>query len=110
MKNILLILLSFSAMLCFAQDKADDPKEEISKKEQSLKKQEKDLAKKMFALRVKLLKNDPELKKLYAKIMELHKELALQIDNKKEMRKLLKQIKTVRIKLAELKLQKEKEN
>ncbi len=104
MKKLLIIFLCCgAAALCFA----DNPY--IETKEQTLLKQEKELAKKMFELRVKLLKNDPEFKKLHEKIMELHKELALQLDNSKEMRALATKLRKVRNSLADIKKQKEED-
>ena len=109
MKNILLIILTCATLTCFAAND-DDPKvEKLKKQELALIKEQKELAKKMFDLRVKLLTKDPELKKLYEKIMELHKELALQIDSKKEMRKLLIKMKAVRTKLFDIKEKQAKE-
>jgi uncharacterized Fe-S cluster-containing radical SAM superfamily protein len=61
----------------------------------------------MFDLRVKLIKTDPALKKLHEKIMEMHKELALQLDSKKEMRELAKKLRKVQKSLEEIKKEKE---
>jgi len=93
MKKLLLIFLCCCAKLCFAQ-------KDLGKKEKKLLKQEKKLAREMFDLRVKLLQKDLHLKKIYDKIMELHKELALMLDNKKEMRVLADKLKKVQKSLA----------
>lgn len=98
MKKLLIIFLCCSAVFCFGQV-------DLKKKEKDLLKQEKKLAKEMFELRVKLLKKDPHLKKLYDKIMELHKELALMLDRKKEMRNLAWQLKEVKKSLAAVQAQ-----
>jgi len=89
MKKFLIIFLCFSAVLCFAQDNLDA-------NEKKLLKQQKKIAKEMFDLRVKLLQKDPHLKKIHAKIMELHQELALMLDRKKEMQKLAVKYKKVK--------------
>jgi uncharacterized membrane protein YdfJ with MMPL/SSD domain len=46
-------------------------------------------AKEMHQLRLKLLKTDPELKKLHESIMAMHRELALRMAANKEMQKLI---------------------
>jgi septal ring factor EnvC (AmiA/AmiB activator) len=89
MKKFLIIIMCFSAMLCFAQS-------DLAKKEKDLVKQEKKIAKEMFEMRVKLLGKEPHLKKLHDKIMELHKELALMLDRQKEMRELASKLKKVK--------------
>jgi len=53
-----------------------------------LMKDREDLQLKMQATRVKLINSDPDLQKLHKQIMALHKELAIQLDSKKDMRKL----------------------
>lgn len=54
----------------------------------SLLKEREELQLKMHALRVKLISDDPDLAKLHKQIMALHKELAIQLDSKRDMRKL----------------------
>ena len=97
MKKLFILFLCCSTVLCFGQE------EDLEKKEQVLLKQEKKLAKEMFELRVKFLKEDPELKKLHAKILELHKELALKLDSKKEMRTLAAKLRKVKNSIAAIK-------
>ncbi len=99
MKKILIVFLCFSAVFCFAQ--AD-----IDKQEKELIKQEKKIAKEMFDMRVKLLQKDKHLKKVHAKIMELHQELALMLDRKKEMRTLALKLKKVQKSLGKVREQK----
>ena len=111
MKNLFIIFLCCSAVLCFSANTKEDTKKQdtnLEKQEQILLKQEKQLAKEMFDTRVKLLQKNPELKQLYEKIMELHKELALQLDSRKEMRTLANKLRQVRSSIAEIKQQKEK--
>jgi septal ring factor EnvC (AmiA/AmiB activator) len=106
MKRIIIALFCLTALITFAEtDEKNNETSSISKKEQALLKERKQVAEKMFKLRVKLLENDPELKKLHEKIMELHKELALQLDSKKEMRALTIQIKKIEASIEELKKQ-----
>ncbi|MDD5596685.1 MAG: hypothetical protein PHV82_01990 [Victivallaceae bacterium] len=104
MKNFLLIILCCGATVCFS---ADDAKADLDKKEKDLQKQEKQLLREMLELRIKLIQKDPSLKKLHAKIMELHRELALSLDSKKEMREIADKLKKVRTSLAEISQQKD---
>jgi hypothetical protein len=103
MKKFLLILLCCGAAVCFG---ANDEKIDLDKKEKDLQKEEKQLLKEMLELRIKLIRKDPNLKKLHDKIMELHRELALNLDGKKEMRDIAEKLKKVRTSLAEIKVQK----
>ena len=99
MKKFLIIFMCCSAILCFGQSALD-------KEEKELVKQERAIAKEMFKVRLKLLEKDPHLKKIYEKIMELHKELALMLDRKKEMRVLVVKMKKVRKSLNKIRDQK----
>ena len=56
----------------------------------------------MLELRVKLIKEDPELEALHRKIMALHKELALKLDKKEEMKKLLEKKKRIESELEKI--------
>ncbi|MCK4982363.1 MAG: hypothetical protein KAS17_05540 [Victivallaceae bacterium] len=100
MKKLFILFLCCGAVLCFGQEHLDE-------KEQKLVKQEKKLAKEMFELRIKFLKEDPALKKLHAKILELHKELALKLDSKKQMRTLAAKLRKVKNSIAAIKEEKE---
>lgn len=62
----------------------------------------------IYKLRVKLIQEDPDIKSLHKKIMALHRELAVKIDNKEEMKELLKQSKTIDTEIS--KLTEEKDN
>ncbi len=101
MKKFLIMFLCAATLLCFDAN----AEKNLEEQQQALLKQEKQLAKEMFQLRVKLLQKDPILKKMHEKIMELHKELALRLDSKKEMRILLSKLKKVKVSLAEVKQQ-----
>ena len=61
----------------------------------SLIKEREDLQTKMYNLRLKLIKDDPDLQKLHEQIMALHKELAIQLDSKKDMRKLTDRLRDI---------------
>ncbi len=54
-----------------------------------LAKDQKTTAKAMHKLRIKLIKTNPELKKLHESIMAMHRELALKMAANKDMRKLI---------------------
>jgi hypothetical protein len=56
----------------------------------------------MHKMRVKLIKKDASLKALEEKIIELHKELAIRVDNKTEMRDLIDKKKQLKLKLEAL--------
>jgi hypothetical protein len=62
---------------------------------QTLKEQKKELMLKMHRKRVELIKKDPALLDLQKKIMALHKELAIRIDNNEEMRKLVDKLRKI---------------
>ena len=62
---------------------------------QTLKEQKKELMLKMHRKRVELIKKDPALLDLQKKIMALHKELAIRIDNNEEIRKLLDELRKI---------------
>ena len=69
-------------------------------------KERRDLLLKMYDLRVKLITDDPVLNRMHKQIMALHRELAIEIDSKKDMRKLIEKAKAVDNELD--KLQKKK--
>jgi len=68
----------------------------------SIMKDREDLQEKMHSVRVKLINEDPDLQLLHKKIMALHKELALQLESKKEMRKLTDKLKDIDAELDKL--------
>lgn len=61
----------------------------VKAKIEKLAKDQKVTAKAMHKLRIKLLKTDPELKKLHESIMAMHRELALKMSANKNMRRLI---------------------
>ncbi len=56
----------------------------------------------MHETRVRLLEEDPELKKIREKIMKLYRELALKLQKKGEMKELSEKLRDIEKKLAEL--------
>lgn len=60
-----------------------------------LMKDREELLLKMHSLRVKLINDDPALQKLHRQIMALHKELSIEIDSRKDMKKLLEKLKDI---------------
>ena len=71
-------------------------------KEENLKKEIQKIDIKMHETRVKLIKKDASLKALQEKIIALHKELAIRIDNKTEMRDLIDKKKSLKLELEAL--------
>ncbi len=61
----------------------------IKKEIDVLKKEQLELILKMHKLRLKLIKENPNLNKLHNKIIALHKELAIKIDQNVEMKQLI---------------------
>ena len=93
MKIKLMILL-----VCFGTGlmlQADDSLEKLN----DLKKKKQELLLKMHKKRVELIKNDPFLKELERKIIALHRELAIRVDNNDEMRKLLDELSALETKI-----------
>jgi len=68
----------------------------------SMIKDREELMLKMYNLRIKLISEDPELLKLHKQIMELHKELAMQLESKKDMKKLTDKLKELDADLEKL--------
>lgn len=62
---------------------------------EELKAQKRQIALQMHKKRVELIKNTPSLKELERKIIALHKELAIRIDNNSEMRELINKQKKI---------------
>ncbi|MCP3965414.1 MAG: hypothetical protein GY750_00965 [Lentisphaerae bacterium] len=81
MKTYLMLAIICCGMTIFAA--SNQPTRQTLRE---LKIEQKKVAKKMYDLRKKLIKEDPALAKLHAKIMELHKEMALKLESKKSMR------------------------
>lgn len=64
-----------------------------------LRREQRTLAATLHQKRTELLEKDEALKALHRKIMELHKELALRLDNHRELRDLIKQLRDVETKI-----------
>lgn len=77
------LLLIFAVSL-FAAEKLEDLK--ASKKKVTME---------MYKLRVKLLQDDPDIKQLNTKIINMQKELAAKIESKEEMKELVKKSKSI---------------
>lgn len=101
----------FAAAAAFFLSYADDQKSDlISEEYDKLVEEQKANELKMLELRVKLIKEDPELEKLHRQIMSLHKELALKLDKKDEMKKLIEKKKRIDSELERLARKKKTEN
>ena len=86
MKKILILcVLSLAVLLAWAEGRDE--------RTEKLLKEQRELSLKMHELRVRLIKEDPELKELHQRIMALHKELALRLDSRDEMKALLRKSK-----------------
>jgi hypothetical protein len=69
--------------------------ETASEKLDLLKKKRTELAMHMYNRRIKLIEEDPKLKEIHEKIMALHKELAIRLDNDRELIELGIQVKDI---------------
>ena len=69
--------------------------ETASEKLDVLKKKRTELAMQMYSRRIKLIEEDPKLKEIHDKIMALHKELAIRLDNDRELVELGIQVKDI---------------
>lgn len=59
-------------------------------KDVQLQAQRREVELEMYKLRLKMIKTDPEISRLHEKILAMHKELQLKIDNVPAMQKLIK--------------------
>ena len=64
-----------------------------------LKEEKRKIAVEMHKTRVELIKNTPSLKELQKKMIAIHKELAIRIDNNSAMRKLINKQKEIDTKI-----------
>ncbi len=87
MKKMLMIGC-FCAVTLVSMGQANAPDAKILKLE-SLKQQAADLDKEMIELRTEIIKNDADLQKIHNQIIALHRDLALRVDSKREMRVLI---------------------
>lgn len=87
MKMFFIFILFFSA--AFLRVSGEDKTDVSTNRLDELMEDQKVIELKMHKLRIKLIKEDPELKALHKKIMAMHKELAIKIDKNEEMKKLI---------------------
>jgi len=92
-KPLILFLVVFFAVIV-----RGDNYEKIEK----LKEGKKNIAFLMHKKRVELIKITPSLKELHKKMVALHKELAIRIDNTSAMRKLITQQKQIDLEIKRL--------
>ena len=83
-RNLALLALFGLTLVAFAGDESESLKD--------LRARRNDLALKIHEKRVELIKSDPALMTLQKKIMELHRELAIRLNNNPEMMKLMEQL------------------
>ena len=104
----------FTAMvLCFgitvsAADYSKDSDTDLKVKTKTLTSKRKDVELKMHVLRVDLIKTNPSIKALHKKIMAMHKELAIKIDNTSAMRKLRNSAENIDIELYKIEKEQKK--
>lgn len=84
-KSFIILLLAG----CCALGVAEDAQDAATLKIAVLKKEAETVDQQMAKMRVEVIKKDPELQKLHQQILALHRELALRIDGKREMRILI---------------------
>jgi len=90
MKKLCLLLIMFLSLNVIADnyEKIEQLKESVHK-----------IDLKMHKTRVRLIKKDASLKALEEKIIALHKELAIRINNKTEMRELIDEKKKLKLEI-----------
>ncbi|MDD2478597.1 MAG: hypothetical protein PHS31_01745 [Victivallaceae bacterium] len=86
MKKSFIILLLAG---CCTFGVAENAQDAVVAKIAVLKKEAEAVDQQMAKMRVEILKKDPELQKLHQQILALHRELALRVDGKREMRILI---------------------
>jgi hypothetical protein len=94
MKMFFIFILFFSVALLRATDTEEKDVSNAGRLEE-LQEDRKSIELKMHKLRIKLIKETPDLMELHKKIMALHKELAIRIDKNKEMKELIKTYKKI---------------
>jgi chromosome condensin MukBEF ATPase and DNA-binding subunit MukB len=95
MKRKILLFISIIGITLVLQ--ADD-----YDKLETLKKERSELLLQMHNKRTELIKKTPSLMELQKKIIALHKELAIRIDNNEEMRELANKLRTVETQINNL--------
>lgn len=102
MRKLLMIsCFAGAALMMMGQAGVKTPNENTLKIE-NLKKQAVDLDSEMIKLRTEIIKKDPDLQKLHNQIIALHRDLALRIDSKREMRVLILKAEEISRQLQEL--------
>lgn len=107
MRYYLAILIT---ALVFFTSYADDKDAQASDEYGKLVEEQKANELKMLETRIKLIKEDSELEALHRKIIALHKELALKLDKKEEMKKLLEKKKRIEGELERILRKRKTEN
>ncbi len=69
---------------------------------ETLQKEKSDLLLQIHHKRVTLIKNTPSLLELQKKIIALHKELAIRLDNNEDMRKLIDKLRSIETQIKTL--------
>lgn len=95
MKRKILLLIAVIGITLALQADDYDTREVLNKKRS-------ELLLKIHNKRVELIKANPSLMELQKKIMALHKELAIRIDNNEEMRALTDELRMIETKLKTL--------
>jgi len=83
--------------------------ESASEKLDTLKKKRSDAAIQLYNRRIKLIEDDPKLKEIHDKILSLHKDLALKLENDREVIELSTQIRDIDAEIEKLSEQLKKE-
>ncbi|MDD2404684.1 MAG: hypothetical protein GX280_01515 [Lentisphaerae bacterium] len=102
-KLLAIFMLTAGCTLCTAQEAS---KREEETKIAALKQQAEEVNQQMAKVRVEVIKKDPELQKLHQQILALHRELALRVDSKRDMRILILKSETIERELREISLKK----
>ncbi len=95
--TVVMLLLGILAVAAYAESLRDKAKR--------LEEQRRALELQMHSLRVDLIKQDSDLNLLYQKILAMHKELQLRIDNKPAMKKLAQQAADLELEIKDLEKQ-----
>jgi predicted nucleic acid-binding Zn-ribbon protein len=102
MRKLLLTGCFFAAALLMMGQGGVQPADANTLKVESLKKQAADLEAEMTKLRTEIIKADPDLQKIHNQIIALHRDLALRVDSKREMRMLILKAEEVTRQLQDL--------
>ncbi len=89
MKKLIVAMMLLSVPVFFCGSTPKEQPDDAVKRLEQLQGKQRELAEAMYKLRLELIKNDSELKRLHQQIIALYRELALRVDSKKEMRILI---------------------